>query len=211
LSRKSRSMLCVPTGPRLISAPLPKSAELPIGAGCCARARELVMVNAVARTITLSLMLLGFLLLEREQRIEVLGSICAEAALRSSIVRAALRRTIPRGGSLPGGSPGAPQQMKMGTIASPWRYDVVACCAIQSLTLRSSTISCYAASGCFPGRPRPCQREAAYLAERPTFLARSSSLSASFSKSSAILPYCVRASASVNRSALARNSSAWSR
>ena len=42
----------------MISAPLPKSAELPIGA--CANAMELIVVNAVARAIVLRLMLVSF-------------------------------------------------------------------------------------------------------------------------------------------------------
>jgi hypothetical protein len=46
--RKSMSSPVVLTGPRLRTAPFPKSALLPIGAGC-ANARELVKANAVAR------------------------------------------------------------------------------------------------------------------------------------------------------------------
>jgi hypothetical protein len=39
---------------------------------------------------------------------------------------------------------GAPRPMKMGTIASPWRYDVVARCALQWGNLRRAAILCYA-------------------------------------------------------------------
>jgi len=43
------------TGPRLMTAPFPKSALLPIGAGC-ANAREFVNTNAAAK-----MMILGFI------------------------------------------------------------------------------------------------------------------------------------------------------
>lgn len=39
---------------------------------------------------------------------------------------------------------GAPWPMKMGTIVSLWRYDAVACQALQSANLRFATILCYA-------------------------------------------------------------------
>lgn len=54
------------TGPRLITAPFPLVASLPIGA--CANASEFVMVNAVARTIVLSFMVRFPLLREIERR-----------------------------------------------------------------------------------------------------------------------------------------------
>ena len=41
---------------------------------------------------------------------------------------------------------GAPRPMKMGTIASPWRYDAAAGDALQSARLRCSTIPHYASS-----------------------------------------------------------------
>src|SRR5262245_1174078 len=39
---------------------------------------------------------------------------------------------------------GAPQWMKMGTTASPWRYDAAARRALQSVNLRQPAILCYA-------------------------------------------------------------------
>jgi hypothetical protein len=39
---------------------------------------------------------------------------------------------------------GAPQSMKMGTIASPWRYDAGACGALRSSNLGQLAISRYA-------------------------------------------------------------------
>lgn len=41
-------------------------------------------------------------------------------------------------------SGGAPRQMKMGTIASTWRYDAAVCRALQSVTLRRPAILRYA-------------------------------------------------------------------
>jgi hypothetical protein len=38
--------------------------------------------------------------------------------------------------------------MKMGTIRSPWRYDAVACCAIQSAMPRAPAILQYAFVRC---------------------------------------------------------------
>ena len=35
---------------------------------------------------------------------------------------------------------GAPRPMKMGTIASPWRYDPAAVCALQLVELRRATV-----------------------------------------------------------------------
>ena len=49
----------------MITAPLPKSAELPIGA--CANAREPIRLNVVARTIVVNFMLPSFLLRERNE------------------------------------------------------------------------------------------------------------------------------------------------
>jgi hypothetical protein len=39
---------------------------------------------------------------------------------------------------------GAPRSMKMGTIASPWRYDAETCGALQSAILRRPSILRYA-------------------------------------------------------------------
>jgi hypothetical protein len=49
---------------------------------------------------------------------------------------------------------GAPRPMKMGTTASPWRYDVAACHAIETPILRCSAIS-YCASRQSPERLSP--------------------------------------------------------
>jgi hypothetical protein len=45
---------------------------------------------------------------------------------------------------------GAPRSMKMGTIASPWRYDAEARGAPKSSKLRRSAIFCYASSASIP-------------------------------------------------------------
>ena len=39
---------------------------------------------------------------------------------------------------------GAPRSMKMGNIVSPWRYDVGACHALQSVSLCQPANFCYA-------------------------------------------------------------------
>jgi hypothetical protein len=49
---------------------------------------------------------------------------------------------------------GAPRPMKMGNIASPWRYDVAACHAIETPILQCSAIS-YCASRQSPERLSP--------------------------------------------------------
>jgi hypothetical protein len=52
---------------------------------------------------------------------------------------------------------GAPRSMKMGTIASPWRYDAGAHHALQSANLRRPAILRYAPPTAFPisqGGPR---------------------------------------------------------
>jgi hypothetical protein len=49
---------------------------------------------------------------------------------------------------------GAPRPMKMGTIRSPWRYDIAAADAIETPTLQCSAIS-YSASRQSPDRLSP--------------------------------------------------------